>query len=301
MFSIICIWFSTRIVTSHQKEEVDCLVRNHLYHEDTGRCYKPLEQGPCGKGEWLGLDSPYTGCLSNFILALYHYIISTGKGVCQPKLSCISGEEPFLNPDGGAFCDCEEGKEMYKGKCEALFTVHSCNKGEVLLPEDFLREKNCPNQFSCKEPDKCQGFIKAKEELEKEKGKSHNESSQFLNELICKKNSRRLCCPDYNNDSLLSPLTIIRSINESKTVKCLRNPCLDGSWPWIGYDGVSVCKKAESHISTCIHGIEEDQGGTLTCKTHSEIQLYSLTFRKQNCGRRRRWRYGRCVRVFRGR
>ena len=301
MFPILCILLNTRIVISQQKEKVDCLVRNHLYHEDTGSCYKPLEQGPCGKGEWLSLDSPYTGCMGNFILTLYHYIISTGKGVCQPELSCISGKEPFLSPDGGAFCDCEEGKEMYKGKCEALFTVHSCNKGEVLVPEDFMRERNCPNQFSCKDPDKCQGFIDAKEELEKDQGKSHNESRQFLQELLCKRNSRRICCPDFDNESLLTPLTIIKSLNESKTVKCLRNPCLDGSWPWIGDDGVSVCKKAESHISTCVHGIEEDEGGSLTCKTHSEIQLFSLTTRKQNCGRRRSWRYGRCVRVFRGR
>lgn len=220
--------------------------------------------------------------------------------MCEPNLKCLPGDQPFLSPDGGAFCDCEEGKERYRGKCEVLFTVSICNEEEVLVPEDFMRERNCPNQFSCKEPDQCPGFIKVKEELGKENRKSLREIKEFLRQLKCKRNPRRICCPDYDEESLLSPLTIIRSLNDSKAVKCIKNPCLAGSWPWRGYDGDSVCKKAESHIDTCKEGFEEDEGGTLTCKTHSEIALNSFTSQNQNCGRRRSWRYGRCVRIFRG-
>jgi len=223
-----------------------------------------------------------------------------GEGCVNHSWNVKPGDEPYLSPNGGALCDCEEGKERYRGKCEALFTVSICNDEDVLVPEDFMREKNCPNQFSCKEPDKCPGFIKVKRELGEAKGEFDTEIKKFLTQLKCKRNSRRICCPDYDQDSLLLPITMIRSLNDSKAVKCMKNPCLVGSFPWRGHGDVSVCKKAESHIVTCKEGIEEDEGGTLTCKTHSEIALNSLTSQKKNCGRRRSWRYGRCVRVFRG-
>ena len=197
-----------------------------------------------------------------------------------------------MNPEGGAYCRCREGRESFKGKCEHLFLQGSCKEGEVLIP----RQQDCPSRFSCKAINNCPGYKETKKYLEKQR----NEKLEFLKLLICKSelHSRAICCPDYDDKSLLSPITIIRALDDNPGVECMKNTCPEGSWPWIE-DDVSVCKESDSTVLGCKQGLEEKEG-ILTCKSDSLITFHGLFIGKQNCGRRRRFRYGKCVRIFRG-
>ena len=73
------------------------------------------------------------------------------------------------------------------------------------------------------------------------------------------------------------------------------NPCPPGKWPWVGTDGVSKCLYHDSTVENCQNIIFEENG-------HLECEIIALKsvvpILKQNCGRRRRWQYGRCVRLF---
>ena len=54
---------------------VRCLLQGELVHQETGRCWAVLEEGPCGAGQWLEPDW------------------ENGMGVCRKQLECGPGEE----------------------------------------------------------------------------------------------------------------------------------------------------------------------------------------------------------------
>ena len=222
-----------------------------------------------------------------------------GTGVCETRLICNFDEQAYLNPYGGAFCDCEEGKARFNGKCATKFTESVCRPGEVLLPKNYHRKNYCPNQFACEKSTNCPGFSAAKQEINLKNQDKRNAAIDFMKLIICEKKSRKICCPRNDNHSILSPRTMIKILNDNPGVMCSRNPCPAGNWPWMGEDGVSKCTLSVNSVKTC-KGVVQDEDGVLVCKTNSLITPLSFTLGKQNCGRGRVPKYGRCVRLFRG-
>eukprot|EP00092_Neocalanus_flemingeri_P023832 GFUD01025857.1.p1 GENE.GFUD01025857.1~~GFUD01025857.1.p1 ORF type:complete len:288 (+),score=49.62 GFUD01025857.1:187-1050(+) len=273
------LYFKANVVILQNSQDIECLVSSELYHRGTRRCYQPLEKGPCQEREWLVSESSISGV-----------------GVCQSKLTCNVGEQAYLNPYGGAYCDCEEGKESFRGKCENKFTQSICNQGEILLPRNFLKQNYCPQKFSCTPITNCPGYSKAKNDIGQMRGKK-SEAVEFLKSFVCDKKTSSICCPEYDNNSLLSAKTIIRVMNDNPGVLCVTNPCPREYWPWVGEDGVSKCVQYDENVKTCTGNVLDDNG-YLICKKESKFDIKFAS--KSNCGRRRVFKNGRCVRLFRG-
>ena len=152
----------------------------------------------------------------------------------------------------------------------------------------------CSSGFSCTESSSCTGFTLAKTQISKKGSWGRKEKIRFLKEMVCNRDSKSICCPDNNNDSLLTSHNIIHSMMSVKA-KCLKNPCDQGLWPWAGPTGGLQCLKREKDAETCpFQLVEED--GTLVCPIFSLRTVAPKAGR--NCGRRRRWSYGRCRRIF---
>jgi hypothetical protein len=192
-------------------------------------------------------------------------------------------------------CGCPNGQERFGGSCEALYTQSVCGQGQVLLPDNFnIGQKSCPGKFSCQVSNKCRAFQEMKTELAPTGTIRRNEQQTYLKEMICKKKSRSVCCPDYDRDSLFSPDILLASMVPPQAA-CANNPCLPGKWPWVGKDGSYKCLYRENNVEHCRGNIIEEDGW-LICDildVKSAARIFS-----QNCGRRRRWKCGRCVRIF---
>ena len=277
--AMLVLIFEASMVLAELSHSSACLMKKQLYHEETKACFPPLDQGPCMAGEWLVLASAS----------------GTSTGVCSQKFVCETGERPFLYPAGGAVCGCMDGKEKFVGSCETLYSQSVCRKGQVLLLDKFVIGHHiCPGQFSCKTTNDCRAFQAMKPELAPTGTKRRKEQQNFLQDLICDKNTRSVCCPDYDRESLFTPSNLIQSMLPQEHV-CAVNPCPAGKWPWVGTDGICKCLYRDDTIDNCQDVIVEENG-RLECQifaTRSVVPIF-----KRNCGRRRRKIHGRCVRLF---
>ena len=192
-------------------------------------------------------------------------------------------------------CGCPHGQERFGGSCEALFAQGVCGDGQVLLPDNFHnRQKICPSNFSCKRSDNCRGFQKMKAELSPRGSMERKEQVAFLEYMICHKKSRSVCCPEHDRESLFSPATLLASMVTPQAV-CVHNPCTGGSWPWVGEDGTAKCLQRGKGVEHC-RGELVEEDGRIGCRFW-DLKSLAPIFGK-NCGRIRRWIYGRCVRIF---
>ena len=265
------------MVQSYTSSTTTCLMMKKLYHIPTNTCLTPLLQGPCTEGEWVVMEG------------------SSNTGVCRPRTICTVGRTAALNPSGGVVCACPEGMEEVSRSCELLFSQNMCKKGEILMPDTFaVGSKICSAGFSCIPAKDCEAFQKAKKEVWEKGTWKRKEQMKFLREMICDNKSRSICSPDTDVHSLFSIHNLLQSMQHPK-VKCVSNPCRQGLWPWVGKDGISKCLKGEKKVENCPTEIVEEDGelfcNLIYLKTVSPKQGY-------NCGRRRRWIYGRCMRIF---
>ena len=252
----------------------NCLLRKALYHFPTSSCASPLTSSICPETEGLVHDS------------------TPGVGICAPRTSCPIGEVPVLDLEGGVRCSCPYGTHRMEGSCHHVFTRAGCRKGTLLLPENFkFGHKVCSHKFSCTASHKCKSYQVTKREIE---GKMTEVESKYLKELVCQKKSKSICCPDSNSESLLSVEVILSSLLPP-TASCRRNPCPQGQWPWQIENGPAKCLKKGEGVENCRGSLVEESGWIL-CSIFDAINV--LEDSKKNCGRRRRWKYGRCVRVF---
>jgi len=270
LFSFVC---SQSVTTK------ECLIEKKLYHRETNTCLTPLLQGPCLDGEWVVLDGV------------------SGEGVCQPKKECTPGRRALLSETGGVVCGCPDGWEEVEGSCEKLFEQSFCKKGNVFMPEHFSTEsKICSAGFSCTKASSCMAYTVTK--LSRMGTSRRKQEIKFLKEMVCSRASRSICCPNMNDNSLFTSSNILQSMIPVKA-KCVKNPCGPGLWPWVGSSGVLQCLKKEKSVEGCpFQLIEED--GMLVCPWFSEEFILNTVAPKsgRNCGRRRRWIYGRCRMIF---
>ena len=117
--------------------------------------------------------------------------------------------------------------------------------------------------------------------------------------MVCNRRNRTICCPQNNNLSLFTPGNLIQSMVPSKLV-CARNPCPSGKWPSVDSYGNPKCVYHKDGVENCNAELIEVNGRVM-CPI---IQPRNRTIRsvvrifKQTCGRRRSWKYGRCMRMF---
>ena len=274
---MIVIVFVSLLETVYSISIPECLLEKKLYHEKTKTCVPPLEQGPCGDGQWVVLNS------------------SSGAASCQRQFGCQDGGLPVLDHGGGAVCGCPEGQENFAGSCATLYTQSICGEGWVLLPESFYTgHKACPSMFSCQASSLCSVFKKTKQKISRKSKKRKYLEVKYLRELVCNKHTRAICCPDLNKESLLSSKNLIQSMIPPKAV-CRKNPCPLGKWPWTGSDKISKCLLRDPSVEKCEVKLSED-GGRLVCPRIYKRSLAPIF--GQKCGRRRRWTNGRCTRIF---
>ena len=247
-----------------------CLLSGLLYHPPTNTCTTPLARGPCAGGEVVVLGR------------------EPGVGECQEEVVCGDGEAPVLSLQGGVVCVCS------RAHCNTLYTRGQCGQGQVLLPSNYqLHRQECPQSFSCKRSRSCRGFKMTRAELAPRETEERQEQIDYLETMVCHKKSRSVCCPDYDKESLLSQATLLASMI-SPGPRCTDNPCPGDTWPWRGEDGVAVCLPHEG-AGEC-HGELVERDGRLVCPIFT-VKSVAPVFRR-NCGRRRRWLRGRCVRIF---
>ena len=257
-------------------------MKKELYHEHTYTCFPPLEQGPCLLDEWLVLDKV------------------SGKGICRPKMECTDGAKPVLDQVVGAVCGCRNGKERFLGKCEALYTQSVCSDGWVLMPENFLLNSLvCSSKFRSKKYENCSSYQVAKKQLAVRGTNKRKHQKEYLKEMICSKKNRTICCPQNDNQSLFSKDNLIQSMVPSKLV-CARNPCPHGKWPWVDSNGMPKCVYHCDGIESCNDELIEENGIIVCPMFQPKTRRMRSVARifKQTCGRRRRWKYGRCTRMF---
>ena len=97
------------------------------------------------------------------------------------------------------------------GLCVKPFTRALCNEGKLLLPTDFSEGlKSCPLATSCVEKDSCANYrttaINIKWTMPEER---KTEKKNFLASLECDQEGDSLCCPEDNQDDILSPGNIL--------------------------------------------------------------------------------------------
>ena len=205
---------------------------------------------------------------------------------------------PVLSSETGARCECREGKGEISGKCENIFTQRGCSGSGILLPENFLLNSPetdlCPPQFSCKPSKTCAGYAKTVEEIKNTAtNKSKQANVRFMKSLVCNQGAKSICCPDFEPKSFLTAPVLLASLKSASQVSCSANPCPTGRWPWVGQDGLAGCVEATEDVKECETVLELFEG-QLAC---AEFDV-RITATKRNCGRRRRFSNGRCVRIY---
>ena len=226
-------------------------------------------------------------------------IYFAGRGTCRPSLSCRDYRMPFLSSETGASCDCQEGRTEIEGKCEIIFTQNGCSGGNILIPITFNLNSHtddvCPPMFTCKPAGLCQGYGKTVEEIKQTVlYKSRLDEVNFMKSLVCNTVTKTICCPEFKHNTFLTPSVLLASLKSASDVSCTANPCLAGRWPWVGQDGLNSCVEANKNVNNCETELNLFEG-QLTCIGPFDVRI---TETQQNCGRRRRFANGRCVRIY---
>ena len=168
---------------------VRCLLQGELVHQETGRCWAVLEEGPCGAGQWLEPDW------------------ENGMGVCRKQLKCGPGESALV-ARGGPWC----GRQ--------LFTRADCSPGQLLLPIVFKPGRPlCPANFTCRPWAECPAWREAVQTVPLLPG-----LKQHLQSLVCDKSARAVCCPPDSIQSFSSPAGLVASLADPGA-ECGPQPC----------------------------------------------------------------------------
>ena len=250
----------------------ECLVKKTMYHRQSGQCQTPLEQGPCHAGQILVPDSEpgFLKCYSLFI----------------PNF-CTA----IILQDGSV--GCEEDSE------QSLYSRGQCGAGEFLLPDNFREDTlPCPRGFSCRPSRDSLQYNSALKSFKK--GKVNVDQRQYLKELVCDYQSKSLCLPDDNGDSLFTEENLLASLMTAPA-RCQVNPCQAGRRPWLAEDGHYRCLQEagdSSHPLHCPTHLQYDQDGIISCRL---LALKSVApLRRGRCRRRQIWSKYRntCVTIF---
>ena len=176
--------------------------------------------------------------------------------------------------------------------CQSLHYRGECGEGEVVMEaEDAAMvlgtKSKCARGSTCKKKTECSSYLKDIKDIN---GKWEDKLvTEFMGQFSCKLDhfsfawsldtmSAGICCPDNNEDSLLTTETILHQIDSELSAACVASPCAEG---------VEVVM----------------EGSEVICKeTPNDLEARMLLPKGSYCRRRQVWseRKQRCVRVFVG-
>ena len=235
--------FQRKLLSTVTDREIrKCLLNEKFYHEESGECEYPLEQGPCDPGDWIMMTQ------------------TPGVVSCQPRPEQFSHCPPVIGPEGQLECAVKTASNLFS----------PCPDG-VYVPDNFQFDtKPCPHGHRCQPRNSVYyaSIKSANHQVTKDEMVNH------LKSLVCDAESKMICLPENNTDSLLSISNILQSY-QNPELKCRRNPCPLGSWP---------------HL---------DDAGYYRCKADAESLVNVRSFlllgaNRKPCRRRQIYIYGRC-------
>ena len=225
---------------------------NHtFYHPESKTCEIPLDDYSCPGGQWMVPDKNRLGEV--------HCEDIKEDEECREGMSVIVMGNTMT-------IECQD---KHIEKHQEIFQTSKCQNGQILLPSNFEVNTNpCPDKFSCRE-DYSQHLPERKGEEQK---------VNFLQQLVCSKNPRKLCLPsDNNGSSLFTPENLIRSF-VTADLECRENPCQEGTWPWIDEQKSEAIQKCLPIDDKCTSGdvsITKEPGASkLSC---SSLVNFSVT------------------------
>ena len=224
-----------------------CLMNHTFYHPEGKTCEVPLDDYSCPGGQWMVPD--------NNSLGEVHCEDIKEDEECREGMSVIVMGNTMT-------IECQD---KHMEKLQEIFQTSKCQNGQVLLPSNFEVNTNpCPDKFSCRE-DYSQHLPEDGEE----------EKVNFLQQLVCSKNPRKLCLPSENKG--LSLFTPIRSF-VTADLECRENPCPEGYWPWIDEEKSEAIQKCLPIDDQCASGdipiTKEPGADKLSC---SSLVNFSVT------------------------
>jgi len=277
---IFFILISSTLAQSHYSAISNCLIKKSFYHIPSASCVQFPSYDLCPKGEWV-VHGP-----------------TPGTAVCGPLIDCPPGEVPTLAPEGGERCSCPHGTYRRGTSCHHLFTQADCRNGELLLPENLkINDKICPHKFSCKQDHECKSYQKTKTEIAVRGTVDWTKQVSYLKEMVCQKDIKSICCPEDSESSMISPEVLLASLIYPSAV-CGRNPCPQDHWPFLEESWNVRCLKKSEGLEQC-QGTLTKKNGQVVCDTLDDaIRGIAPTAKDNECGRRRVWKYEKCVRIF---
>lgn len=195
-----------------------CLLNEKFYHKETRRCEYPLEQGPCDTGDWVMMTQ------------------EPGVVSCQPRPQKFSNCPVVLGPGGQVECAIKTASNLFQ----------PCSGG-ILVPDNFQFDTMpCPHKFSCQpRTDVYYSSIKSATGLTKDEMVNH------LKSLVCDVESKSICLPENNEDSLMTIDNILQSYQKPQ-LKCRKNPCPLGSRPSLDEAGYYRCQPDEVGVRSLL-------------------------------------------------
>ena len=189
-----------------------------------------------------------------------------GVVTCKPKPDKFSFCEPVLAPGGQVVCASED------------YMFERCSGDEdddvhkyIFVPENFqVNTTMCPHNFKCKSQSKYWPVVEG----------NCTDDKNHLEFLICNEETKSICEPIDNSNSLLTVDNILDSFYFTRIV-CKKNPCPDNFWPQIDDNGYFIC-------------------------SYNSLSLFRSTIlanrNKVKCKKNQVFIYGRCrPRYYRGR
>ena len=246
LFIMSLLFSSVYCLTSHID---DCLISGMVWHNSSSACVPLLEQGPCSIGQHVVLGPQF-------------------EGICQAHKKCKEGEIEIISTNFTITCGCPDGEIKQDAKCQNLFTQGSCSSGYVLIAKES-ETLLCPENFDCVESLKCKSYQLAKKVFVEASDSSKIILKNHLKQLVCTKEGMKICCPQSNSNSLLSPANVV------------------GSFLWKEPEAECVLDNQDAQKL-----FQGDSIGPV---------LSEMLAMKRNCGRRRAWSpYSRrCMKIYR--
>jgi len=264
---------------------VACLLNSTFFHPVYGKCAQFQEEGFCADAALIVLPD-----------------LDTGTATCRPEPDPCTPDRDYSR--GGiesSECGCGSSEVEHDGYCVKPFTKTSCPEGKLLVPVDFSEgHRTCPKSISCVEKNSCPNYRLTEINIKYTESESQKKLKQeFLNHLLCDEEKNSLCCPDDNEDDLLTPDNILQTY-KSPQYECVDNPCQDGYWPFEDDDtGFMKCFQADDTVKNCRLDIKfhKNQTEVLSCELFA---LNSVLGQKKNCRQGWMWaeRVERCIQLF---
>ena len=223
----------THTVPASLMDIKSCLLNYTFYHPETDTCQGLLDDYDCPPGQWMAPEKNRVGVVN-----------------CEDRQE----DEECLHPGVMGLTNhhtigCQD-KQLLEHM--EMFQTSECENGEILMPNNFEEDTlPCPDKFACIEDYSQYLKLPSLEQL--------NEIN-FFKSITCSKEPKKICLPLENKNFPLTPENIYSTFISS-SLKCSKNPCQEGYWPWIEEEeGYQRCIPIDATCNTATLRISKEDG-----------------------------------------